>query len=55
VADDVNKIMVLKPGSKVSAVDAETNNKIEKITDVKTSKLEDDEIAQKTNDGVVRQ
>ncbi len=54
-ADDVNKIVVLKPGSKVSAMDAETKNKIDKITDVKTSKLEDDEISQKTNDGVVRQ
>lgn len=52
--DDANKIMVLKPGTKVTATDAETENVIEKITDVKTSKLEDDDISQRTNDGVVR-
>lgn len=52
--EDLNTIIVIKPGSKISAVDSETGDKIEKITDVKTSKLEDDEISQKTNDGVVR-
>lgn len=52
--DDRNKIIVLKPGAKVSAFDTVTNTEISKITDVKTSKLEDDDIAQKSNDGIVR-
>lgn len=52
--DDENTIMVLKPGSRISALDSETGDLIEKITDAKTSKLEDDEISGKTNDGVVR-
>lgn len=53
-SDDVGKIMVLIPGAKVTAIDTETKEKIEKIIDAKTSKLDDDEIAQKSNDGVVR-
>lgn len=53
-ADDVGKIMVLLPGAKVSATDTETGENIEKIIGAKTSQLEDDPIAQQTNDGVVR-
>lgn len=52
--EDENKIMVLKPGSQITAVDSETKAEISKTTDAKTSKLDDDEIAQRTNDGVVR-
>lgn len=53
--DDANKIIVLKPGSRVTAHDSVTDTEIVQITDAKTTKLEDDPIAQKTNDGVVRE
>lgn len=49
--EDRNKIMVIIPGSKAQAIDAETNEEIIKETKAKTSKLEDDEIGH--NDGIV--
>ncbi len=51
--DDRNKIMVLLPGATVSATDNETGADISKTTSPKTTKLEDDEIAQMSNDGRV--
>jgi hypothetical protein len=53
-ADDVDKIIVLKPGSRLTAKDTVTGAEIIRITDAKTSKLEDDQIVQQNNDGVVR-
>jgi len=50
---DKNKIMVLLPGSVVQALDAETGNSLYKKTQAKTTKLEDDEIAQISSDGRV--
>ncbi|RLC38344.1 hypothetical protein DRH27_02490 [Candidatus Falkowbacteria bacterium] len=52
--EDRNKIMVLTPGSKIIATDTETKAEIILSTDAKTSKLEDDDIAAKSNDGIVR-
>lgn len=49
--DDKNKIMVLLPGTKVVAVDAETEAELTVETRAKTSKLEDDDIA--SGDGIV--
>ena len=49
--EDKNKIMVLLPGSEVSAIDAETEAELEINTKAKTTKLEDDNIAQ--GDGIV--
>jgi hypothetical protein len=50
---DKNKIMVLSPGSKASAIDAETQGVVESTTRAKTTKLEDDEIAGMSSDGRV--
>jgi len=44
--EDKNKIMVLLTGTKVMATDEDTKDKIEKIGKAKTTKLEDDEIAE---------
>ena len=52
--EDKDKIIVIKPGSKVTATDSETNDAIAKSGKTKTSKLEDDDIASASNDGVVR-
>ena len=49
--EDKNKILVLLPGTKVSAEDAETKAILELKTKAKTTKLEDDDIAQ--GDGIV--
>jgi len=49
--ENKNKIMVLMPGTKVKATDAETEAVLEKTTKAKTTKLEDDEIA--NGDGIV--
>jgi uncharacterized repeat protein (TIGR01451 family) len=49
--EDRNKIMVLLPGTKVTAIDAETQAELQVDTKAKTSKLEDDEIA--GGDGIV--
>ena len=52
--DDVDKILVLSPGSTVSAIDTETGGLILKKTEAKTSRLEDDEIAAMNNSGRVK-
>ena len=53
--DDRNKILVLSSGSKVSAIDTETNGILERKTGTKTSRLEDDEIAAlMDNSGLVK-
>lgn len=52
--EDKGKIIVVKPAAQVSAVDSETEDKLEKAGQAKTSKLEDDDIAERSNDGVVR-
>lgn len=49
--EDRNKIMVLIPGSSVSAVDSKTEAVLSQTTKAKTTKLEDDQIAQ--GDGIV--
>ena len=51
---EYNRIMILSSGSSLEAVDIVTGAKIYKKTDVKTSKLEDDDIATFSNDGRVR-
>ncbi len=43
---DVDKIMVLLPGTTVEAVDVETKAEISKTAKAKTTRLEDDEIAE---------
>lgn len=48
---DKNKIMVLISGTKVEAIDVETQSAISKTMPAKTTKLEDDEIA--ASDGIV--
>lgn len=50
---DRDKILVLSPGSVISAIDTETNSLIEQKTGPKTSRLEDDEIAALNNSGRV--
>ncbi|MCK4539628.1 hypothetical protein KAU09_00565 [Candidatus Parcubacteria bacterium] len=49
--EDKNKIMVLLPGSEVTAVDDKTKAELSETTKAKTTKLEDDKIAQ--GDGIV--
>ena len=44
--EDINKIMVLLSGTSVEAVDSETNSIISKIIKAKTTRLEDDIIAE---------
>jgi hypothetical protein len=51
---DRNKILVLSPGSTVSALDTETKDTITKKIGSKTTKLEDDDIAGLNNSGVVQ-
>lgn len=43
--EDRNKIIVLLPGTKIDALDNETNSQISKTNPSKTTKLEDDEVA----------
>lgn len=50
-AEDENKIMVLITGSKAEAIDQETNVKIERTGEPKTTRLTDDDIA--NTDGIV--
>lgn len=52
--NDRDKILVLSPGSIVSAIDTETGGVILKKTEAKTSRLEDDEIAAMNNSGRVK-
>jgi uncharacterized repeat protein (TIGR01451 family) len=49
---DRNKIMILLPGTKISAVDNETSLPINKTLKAKTSKLEDDNMA--SGDGIIQ-
>ena len=51
---EYNKIIILSPGSSLSAVDDKTGAIINKKTEVKTSKLEDDSIANFSSDGRVK-
>ena len=51
---DRNKILVLSPGSTVSAMDTETKDTITKKVGSKTTKLEDDDIAGLNNSGIVQ-
>jgi hypothetical protein len=48
-----NSLLVLLSGSTVSAVDSDTGSQIEKKGNSKTSKLEDDDIANLNNSGLV--
>ena len=43
---DADKVLVLLPGSKIRAVDSETGAEINKTGQAKTTRLEDDDIAQ---------
>ena len=52
--NDRDRILVLSPGSTVSAIDTETGGVILKKTEPKTSRLEDDDIAQMNNSGRVK-
>jgi len=54
VEADRNKILVLSPGSTVTANDTETNSLVTKKTGPKTTKLEDDTIAGMNNSGRVQ-
>jgi hypothetical protein len=54
VDGDRNKILILSPGSTVSALDTETSGTITKKTSPKTTKLEDDDIASLNNSGRVQ-
>jgi len=51
IESDKNKIMVLLPGAKASATDAETDDEINKTSKAQTTKLDDDEIGK--GDGIV--
>lgn len=52
--NDLNKILVLSPGSLINAMDTVTKGTITKKTDPKTTKLEDDDIAGLSNNGRVQ-
>jgi hypothetical protein len=52
--NDQNKILIISPGSTVSAIDLENNSEIKLNTAPKTSKLEDDDIASLNNSGKVQ-
>lgn len=52
--EDKNKIVVLMLGSKASAMDSKTGSSIIKAGVAKTTKLEDDEIANMSSDGQIR-
>jgi hypothetical protein len=52
--DDRNRIAVLLVGGKIRAIDTKTGSTIEKSGQPKTTKLEDDEIANMSSDGRIR-
>ncbi|MFA5248368.1 MAG: hypothetical protein WC415_03930 [Patescibacteria group bacterium] len=52
--EDRNKIMIVLSNTTISAKDSITESLIEKTSAPKTTKLEDDEIANMSSDGVVR-
>jgi hypothetical protein len=54
-AADQDKILILSPGSVITALDNETQSTITKKTSAKTTKLEDDDIASLNNSGRVSQ
>jgi len=49
---DINKIMIILPGTNITAVDAETGVQINKTLKAKTTKLEDDSMA--AGDGIIQ-
>jgi hypothetical protein len=49
---DRNKIMIILPGTSITAVDSETKMQINKILKAKTTKLEDDNMA--SGDGIIQ-
>lgn len=49
---DRNKIMIILPGTNITAIDKETNARISKTLKTKTTKLEDDNMA--ASDGIVQ-
>jgi len=51
---DRNKILILSPGSVISAMDTETKGTITKKTGAKTTKLEDDDISSLNNSGIIQ-
>ncbi|MCX6795670.1 MAG: hypothetical protein NT165_03035 [Candidatus Falkowbacteria bacterium] len=54
VLTDRNKILIVSPGSSVSALDSENNSEIKIVSAPKTTKLEDDDIASLSNSGKVQ-
>lgn len=52
-SDDLDKILILSPGTIAEALDIETQGKIIKNGSAKTTKLEDDDIANLNNSGQV--
>lgn len=52
--NDKNKILIISPGSTVTAIDLENNAEIKLSAAPKTSKLEDDDIASLSNSGKVQ-
>lgn len=51
---DFNKILILSPGASLEARDIETQGQISKKSEAKTTKLEDDDIANMNNSGQVQ-
>ncbi|MFA7600681.1 MAG: hypothetical protein WCY43_00425, partial [Patescibacteria group bacterium] len=51
---EYNKIIILSPGSSFKAFDVETSSWIDKKTEIKTTKLEDDPIAGLSSDGRIK-
>ena len=51
LSSDVGKVLVLSPGATIKAIDKETGAEIKRTTQPKTTKLEDDDIA--NSDGIV--
>jgi len=52
--NELNQIIVIIPGAVIKGIDTETNSDITKTSKVKTSKLEDDDIAKELNgEGIV--
>jgi len=51
---DRNKILVLSPGTSISAMDTETKDTISKRIGPTTTKLEDDDIAGLNNSGIIQ-
>lgn len=54
IEENRNKILVLSPGSTVTAMDTVTTAVINQTTPAKTTKLEDDDIAGLNNSGIIK-